>query len=104
MLSRGFAAAGALRWNTASAAPNWRGRIVAALAREADERRFFLWIPVAAIGGVALNLAAPREPGLAPMTAALAVCVALAFLFRSRPVARGALVGLAALAAGFLSM
>ena len=106
MLSRGYAAASALTlgWRTGSAAPDWRGRFASALAREADERRFFLWIPVAAIAGVALNLDAPREPALAPMGAALAVCVALAFAFRSRPVARGALIGLAALAAGSLSM
>jgi hypothetical protein len=34
------------------------------LAREVEERRFFLWIPVAAMGGVALNLSADREPVL----------------------------------------
>jgi competence protein ComEC len=41
-------------------APEWRSAFAGALAREAEERRFFLWIPVAAMGGVALNLAADR--------------------------------------------
>jgi hypothetical protein len=44
-----------------AAAPDWRGWFAGALAREAEERRFFLWIPVAAMGGVALNLAADRN-------------------------------------------
>ena len=41
-----------------------RGVLDGALAREVEERRFFLWLPVAAMGGVALNLAADREPVL----------------------------------------
>ena len=51
-------------WTRAAAwAPEWRERVrQSALAREVEERRFFLWIPVAAMGGVALNLAADREP------------------------------------------
>src|SRR5580693_7550411 len=44
-------------------APDWRKAFAAALGREVEERRFFLWLPVAAMGGVALNLAADREPG-----------------------------------------
>ncbi len=54
------AAAGFTR--AAAWAPNWRGAFAGALAREVEQRRFFLWIPVAAMGGVALNLAADREP------------------------------------------
>ena len=95
-------AAGPL-WPTV-AAPEWRRLLAAALAREAEERRFFLWIPVAAIGGVALNLAAESEPPLSPAAALLILAALLAFLARRRPVLRGALVGLAALTAGFLSM
>jgi hypothetical protein len=34
------------------------------LVREVEERRYFLSIPVAAMGGVALNLSADREPVL----------------------------------------
>ena len=45
-------------------APDWRAHLAGALAMETDERRFFLWIPVAAMGGVSLNLAADREPVL----------------------------------------
>ena len=103
--SHSFTDAFAAGWRTAAApAPDWRGRVAAALAREAEERRFFLWIPVAAIAGVALNLAAEREPALGAPAALLAVCAVLAVVLRARPVARGALVGLAALAAGFLAM
>ena len=88
----------------AVAAPDWRGRLATALARESEQRRFFLWLPIAAIGGVALNLAADREPTLwlpAALTAAFAL---VAWLARTRPVARGIFLGLAALSAGFVSM
>ena len=44
-----------------AAAPDWRGWLAGALAREAKERRFLLRIPVAAMGGVALNLVADRN-------------------------------------------
>ena len=43
-----------------AAAPDLRGWFAGAPVREAEERRFFLWIPVAAMG-VALNLAADRN-------------------------------------------
>ncbi len=85
-------------------APDWRALFAAALAKEIDGRRFFLWIPVAAIGGVALNLAADREPVLWLPAVLSALCAALAYLCRARPVALGIWVGLAALCAGFLSM
>ena len=48
------AAAGFTR--VAAWAPDWRGAFAHALAREVEQRRFFLWIPVAAIGGVALSV------------------------------------------------
>ena len=76
----------------------------AALARESAERRFFLWLPIAAIGGVALNLAADREPALWPAAALVLLALAIAFASRRSPAARGAWLGVAALAAGFLSM
>ena len=72
-------------------APGIRSVFDRALAREVEERRFFLWLPVAAMGGVALNLAADREPALwlpALLTLAFA---GLAFAARARPVALGAL-------------
>ena len=46
------AAAGLAR--AASLAPDWRNLFAGALAQEAEERRFFLWIPGAAMGGVAV--------------------------------------------------
>src|SRR5579872_423107 len=85
-------------------APDWRALFSAALTEEIDRRRFFLWIPVAAMGGVALNLAADREPVLWLPAALMTVCAALAWLCRARPVALGIWVGLAAVCAGFLSM
>ena len=85
-------------------APDWRKLFAAALAREAEERRFFLWLPVAAMGGVALNLAADREPVLwLPALLALA-SGALAWASRARPLARGLSLAALALVAGFLSM
>src|SRR5271156_6806153 len=84
----------------AAAAPDWRGWLAGALAREAEERRFFLWIPVAAMGGVALNLAADREPVLWLPAIMTALFAALAWASRARPFALGLWIALAALAAG----
>ena len=85
-------------------APDWGAHFARALAREADERRFFLWIPVAAMGGVALNLAADREPAPWLPAALIAVFLALAVFSRARPFALGLWIAMAALTAGFLSM
>ncbi len=85
-------------------APDWRSAFDKALAREVEERRFFLWLPVAAMGGVALNLSADSEPALwAPIALTLAFS-ALAVLARARPVAFGVMLAFAALFAGFLAM
>src|SRR5271157_3659090 len=97
-----LAAAGAMR--AAAWAPDWRALFAGALAREADERRFFLWIPVAAMGGVALNLAADREPVLWLPALLTVVFAALAWASRARPFALGVSLALAALFAGFLAM
>src|SRR6516164_2379464 len=85
-------------------AQDWHGVFAGALAREAEERRFFLWIPVAAMGGVALNLAADREPVLWLPAVLTALFALLAFVSRARPFALGLSLGLAALFAGFLAM
>lgn len=85
-------------------APEWRALFSTALATEIDGRRFFLWIPVAAMAGVALNLAADREPVLWLPALLVTLCAALAWICRARPLALGIWVGLAALCAGFLSM
>ena len=96
--------AAALARRAGAFAPDWRKLFAGALAREVEERRFFLWIPVAAIGGVALNLSADREPVLWLPALLAALFAALAGLARARPLARGLLIGAAALAAGFLAM
>src|SRR5579863_8991942 len=85
-------------------APDWRGASAGALAREVEERRLFLWIPVAAMGGVALNLAADREPVLWLPALITVLFAALAWLSRARPLALGLSLAIAALFAGFLSM
>jgi competence protein ComEC len=85
-------------------APDWHGVFAGALAREAEERRFFLWIPVAAMGGVTLNFAADREPVLWLPAVLTALFALLAFVLRTRPFALGLSLALAALFAGFLAM
>ncbi len=85
-------------------APEWRATFDRALAREVEERRFFLWLPVAAMGGVALNLSADSEPALWAPLALTLVFSALAYLSRARPVAFGVTLALAALFGGFLAM
>jgi competence protein ComEC len=88
----------------AAYAPDWRKAFAAALAREVEERRFFLWLPVAAMGGVALNLAADREPVLWLPAGLTVLFAALVFVSRARPFALGLSLALAALFAGFLAM
>ena len=78
-------------------APDWRAFLAGALAREVEERRFFLWIPVAAMAGVALNFAADSEPVLWLPALLTALFAALAWVSRARPLARGLLIGAAAL-------
>src|SRR5580704_9299293 len=88
----------------AAYAPDWRKAFAAALAREVEERRFFLWLPVAAMGGVALNLAADREPVLWLPAGLMVLFAALAFVSRARPFALGLSLALVALFVGFLAM
>src|ERR1700723_3829487 len=100
----GALAAGA-GWTRAAAwAPDWRGAFSRALTREVEERRFFLWMPVAARGGVALNLSADREPVLWLPALMTALFATLAWFSRARPLALGLSLAIAALFAGFLSM
>ena len=98
-----LAAAGSLARPAASAS-DWRKAFAAALAQEIEERRFFLWLPVAAMVGVALNLAADREPVLWLPAGLTALFAALAWASRARPFALGVSLALAALFAGFLAM
>ncbi len=85
-------------------APDWRKAFDHALAGEVEERRFFLWLPVMGMGGVALNLAADREPVLWLPAALTATFAAIAWASRARPIALGVSLALAALFAGFLAM
>ncbi len=85
-------------------APDWRAIFDKALAREVEERRFFLWLPVAAMGGVALNLSADSEPALWASVALTLAFSALAWACRARPVGFGLTLALAALSGGFLAM
>ncbi len=56
------------------------------------------------MGGVALNMAADREPVLWLPALLMGLCATLACICRTRPLALGIWVGFAALFAGFLSM
>ncbi len=73
----------------------------AAIEREWDERRFFLWLPVCAGAGVALYFAADREPSALYAAVIAAALVTAAFLARSSRRALVALTAAAALAGGF---
>src|SRR5208337_913930 len=88
----------------AAYAPDWRAAFAGALAREVEERRFFLWLPVAAMGGVALNLAADREPVLCLPAALIVFFAGLAWVSRARPAALGLALAIVALFSGFLAM
>ena len=73
------------------------------MAIEWDERRPFLWLPVAAGAGVLLYLAADREPVLwLPLLLGLVAATACC-LVRSRPLPFSLLLGILALIAGFVS-
>jgi competence protein ComEC len=85
-------------------APDWRAFLAASFAKEIEERRLFLWIPVAAMAGVSLNMAADREPVLwLPASLAL-LAGALAIAARRRRLAFAFCVGSCALFAGFFAM
>ena len=101
--ARAQALAAALTRRGFAWAPDWRAFFARALDREVEERRFFLWIPVAAMAGVGLNFAADREPVLWLPALLTTLLAALAWAARTRPLARGLLIGAAALSAGFLS-
>ena len=74
-----------------------------AFAREWDERRPFLWLPVAAGTGVFLYLAADREPVLWLPLLLLAAAALATVAARGRPVPLGVAAGALALVAGFVS-
>lgn len=88
----------------AASAPDWRALLAAAFAKEIDERRLFLWTPVAAMAGVSLNMAADREPVLWLPALLTLLFGALALAGRRKRMAFAVLIGACALSAGFLSM
>lgn len=77
------------------------GALTEALALETERRRLFLWLPVAMGLGVLLYFAADSEPSLWAPAIGFAVAATLAGLLRTRPVAAGACVAVAAIFAGF---
>jgi competence protein ComEC len=84
-------------------APSLSSLFASAFAREVEERRLFLWLPIVSIAGVALYFEADHEPSR--WLSALIFCgfCGLAFLARRRRFALGLFLGLAALSGGFLS-
>lgn len=78
----------------------WR-TLGALLAHEVDDRRGFLFLPVAFGLGIALYLGAAHEPAVAAGPLSLLVLLGLAVACRSRPLAFYLLAGLATVAAGF---
>jgi competence protein ComEC len=94
---RGQAAASGTRLTRGWA---WRAALAAAIETEAEQRRFFLWVPVALGTGIVLYFAADREPSL-PLVAGLALVFALlAALARAHRRALVCLVGAAAVFGG----
>ena len=72
----------------------------AAMSKEADARRPFLWIPVTAGAGAVLGLTAERDPSLPAVLIAFGLASLLAWRLRARPVLFAFAVGLAALMGG----
>ena len=75
----------------------------AALRAEADQRRIFLWAPVAAGAGTVAYFAADHEPSLWLCAALALACFALAFRLRARPAALAGALAAALFFAGLLS-
>ncbi|MGA3302700.1 MAG: ComEC/Rec2 family competence protein [Methylovirgula sp.] len=74
-----------------------------ALAQEIAERRFFLWLPVAAGAGVVCSIYADHEPSLIFVGIGLLVSGAIAVLLRHRPLAFAISLAIFALFLGFAS-
>ena len=78
-------------------------RLGAALEREWEERRFFLWLPVGAGAGVVLYFQADREPSLAYAASLCAAATVAAVALRRHRRALVLAVAVAAVLAGFAS-
>jgi competence protein ComEC len=84
--------------NALAAGPGW---LAASLAREAEARRLFPWIPVAYGTGIALAFAADGPLSLWPPLLVGTGFVVAAVLLRARPLTLAILIGLAATFLGF---
>ena len=73
------------------------------LAEERDQRRFFLWLPVAAGAGVLLYFTADTEPSLLASAALAALFAAAAFWARERRATFMAMLALACVFGGLAS-
>lgn len=91
------------RWGLNEALAGLQRRFAAAIEEEREQGRFFLFLPVAAIGGVLLFFAAGRDPSPVAALAVFALLILLAFAARARPCAFPITMLATALAAGFLS-
>ena len=79
----------------------WRHRLGEALAREAERRRLFLWLPVAMGAGILLYFAADREPAAWAPAVAFLLAAGLSILLRRRRIVPLLCLGAAAAFAGF---
>jgi competence protein ComEC len=90
----------ALRWQRFGLIP---AALRQALEEEIAQRRFFLWIPVAARAGVVFYLLADREPSLSYALALAAIFALAAWFARAKPVLFALMIGLCALCGGMVS-
>ena len=100
---QGWSDALAGAWPSRALAAPGLPSLAGAFEREWDERRPFLWLPVAAIGGVLLYLVADREPVLwLPLLLGFVAAVA-AWMVRGHPLGSALSLGALALVVGFVS-
>ena len=96
---RAHGAAEAWPFSTGAAGAAFAG----AFAKERDERRLFLWLPVAAGAGVLLYFVADAEPSLIVSAGLCLICAALAAAARAQTALCGFLIAFAALFGGLAS-
>jgi competence protein ComEC len=91
-----------VRWSAPTfTGAEFRGFLARQVALEVEQRRLFPWLAVCFGLGILLFFSAEGRPALwAPAGAAL-ICTVAAPLLRSRPVPLAAMIGMAALFAGF---
>jgi len=90
----------ALRWQRFGL---MRTALRRAFEEEIAQRRFFLWIPVAAGAGAIFYLQADREPSLGYASALAAIFALAAWGTRGKPVVFALMIGLCAVCCGMVS-